>query len=315
MNFRVYSLAIGDTYLIGSNMVNSFRAGLNRSTAIKIADDPGYSWEEFGVNAPYQPTPNPRFTDFRRQRFPIRKSAAVTADHGGPNFNINEDYSWVRGSHQLGFGATYNHVLLNYSSGTNAGGTMTFNGQATGLGYGDFMLGLATTWVQGNVQNVLYNRQNYIGMYAQDSWKATSRLTVNYGLRWEPFFAFTNAHGYFDHFDSSLFASNTHSTLYPNAPAGLIFPGDPQWTPNGNDIAHNRYGIFLPRLGLVWDPFGSGKTTIRASVGMFTDRGALYSLSGMAQDAPYGTAISLTNVPMANPWANYSGRKPVALRP
>ena len=301
MNFRVYSVAIGDTYLINSSMVNSIRFGANRSTAIKIPDDPGYSWEQFGVNDPFQPTPNPRFTVSGGNGFSFEPSAAVPADHGGPIFNISDDDSWVRGSHQFGFGATYNHVILNYSSGTNAGGTMTFNGTATGLGYGDFMLGLATTWAQGNVQNVLYDRQNYIGLFAQDSWKATSRLTVNYGVRWEPFFAFTNAHGYFDHFDPALFASNTHSTLYPSAPAGLIFPGDPQWQANGNDISKNRYGVFLPRLGLVWDPIGDGKTTIRASVGMFTDRGALYSMSAMAQDAPYGTALSLTNVPMANP--------------
>jgi hypothetical protein len=311
MNFRVYSVAIGDTYLIGSNMVNSFQVGVNRSTAIKIADDPGYSWEQFGVNAPYQPTPNPRFTISGGNGFSFESSAAVTADHGGPNFNINDNYSWSRGSHQLGFGATYNHVILNYSSGTNAGGTMTFNGTGTGLGMADFMLGLATTWAQGNVQNVLYDRQNYIGLYAQDSWKATSRLTVNYGIRWEPFFAFTNKHGYFDHFDPALFNANVHSTLYPNAPAGLVFPGDPQWTPNTNSIANNRYGIFLPRVGLVWDPIGDGKTTIRASVGMFTDRGALYSMSAMAQDAPYGTALSLPNVPMANPWANYPGGNPL----
>ena len=311
MNFRVYSLAIGDTYLIGSNMVNSFQVGVNRSNAIKIADDPGYSWLQFGVNAPYQPTPNPRFTISGGNGFSFESSAAVTADHGGPNFNINDNFSWTRGSHQLGIGATYNHVLLNYSSGTNAGGTMTFNGTGTGLGMGDFMLGLATTWAQGNVQNVLYDRQNYIGLYAQDSWKVTSRLTLNYGIRWEPFFAFSNKHGYFDHFDPALFAQNVHSTLYPNAPAGLIFPGDPQWTPASHSIANNRYGILLPRLGLVWDPIGDGKTTIRASVGMFTDRGALYSMSAMAQDAPYGTALSLPNVPMANPWANYPGGNPL----
>jgi len=311
MNFRVYSLAFGDTYLIGNNMVSSFHFGINRSNAIKIPDVPGYSWEGFGVAAPYQPTPNPRFTISGGNGFSFETAAAVTADHGGPNFNVGEDLSWVKGSHQIGIGGTYNHVILNYSSGTNAGGTMTFNGSSTGLGMGDFMLGNATTWAQGNVQNVLYDRQNYIGLYAQDSWKATRRLTVNYGIRWEPFFSFTNKHGYFDHFDPALFAQNIHSTLYPNAPAGLIFPGDPQWAPGGNRIAGNRYAIFLPRVGVVWDPLGDGKTTIRASVGVFTDRGALYSMSAMAQDAPYGTALSLQNVPMANPWATYPGGNPL----
>jgi len=311
MNFRVYSLAAGDTYLVGTNMVNSFRVGVNRSNAIKIPDNPGYSWEEFGANVPYQPTPNPRFTISGGNGFSFESSAAVTTDHGGPNFNISDDYSWIRGAHQIGYGVTYDHEILNYGSGTNAGGTMTFNGTAVGLGMADFLLGDAATFTQGNYQSVLYGLQNYVGIYAQDSWKATSRLTINYGVRWEPFFAFTNKHGYLDHFDPTLFAENVHSTVYPNAPAGLIFPGDPQWTPDSHSMANNRYNVFLPRLGLVWDPTGGGKTIVRASVGMFTDRGALYSMSAMGQDAPYGTAISLTNVPLANPWANYPGGNPL----
>ena len=311
MNFRVYSLAFGDTFLLNNTMVNSFHFGINRSNAIKIPDKPGFSWLGFGVNAPYQPTPNPRFTISGGNGYQFESGAAVTTDHGGPNFNINDDFSWVRGTHQIVFGGTYNHIILNYASGTNAGGTMTFNGQTTGLGMSDFMLGFASTWTQGNVQNVLYDRQNYIGMYVQDSWKATRRLTLNYGIRWEPFFAFTNKWGYFDHFDTSLFSKNAHSTLYPNAPAGLIFPGDPQWEPGGNKIAHNRFGVVVPRLGLVWDPTGSGKTTVRASVGMFTDRGALYSMSTMAQDVPYGTNIQQQNVSLDNPWASYPGGNPL----
>jgi len=84
-----------------------------------------------------------------------------------------------------------------------------------------------------------------------------------------------------------LFNQNVHSTVYPNGPAGLIFPGDPQWTWGQKSIAYNRYKVFTPRLGLSWDPKGDGKMSIRAAAGMFTDRGALYSLSALAQDAPF----------------------------
>lgn len=311
MNFRVLSLALGDTYLVSNSMVNSFHFGINRSNAIKIPDQPGFSWLGFGVNAPYQPTPNPRFMISGGNGYSFESAAAVTTDHGGPNFNITDDFTWARGKHQIAYGATYNHVLLNYASGTNAGGTFAFNGQTTTLGMADFMLGDAATWTQGNMQTVLYDRQNYVGAYFQDSWRLTRRLTVNYGVRWEPFFAFSNKWGYFDHFDTSLFSQNVHSTRFPNAPAGLIFPGDPQWEPGGNNIASNRYTTFLPRLGLVWDPTGSGKTTVRASVGMFTDRGALYSMSTMAQDVPYGTNIQRQNVSLDNPWATYPGGNPL----
>ena len=309
-NFRVYSFALGDTYLIGSGLVSAFHFGINRSNAVK-SPDAFYSWRSLGADVPYQPTPNPRFTISGGNGYAFNRQAAVTADHGGPNFNVNEDLSWVKRSHQIAFGGTYNHEILNYLSGTNAGGTFTFHGMFSGLGMGDFLLGQAATWAQGNFQNFLYDRQNYIGMYAQDSWKAARRLTINYGVRWEPFFSMTNKHGFFDHFDPALFSQNVHSTLYPSAPAGLIFPGDPQWTPGGNRIAKNRYGTFLPRLGAVWDPFGDGKTTLRASVGVFTDRGALYSMSAMAQDAPYGTALQLQSVRLDNPWASYPGGNPL----
>src|SRR5439155_10934 len=141
-------------------------------------------------------------------------------------------------------GASYIHTGLNYKSGINATGLMTFNGTFTLHGMADFLIGKPVTWSQGNVQSYLYNRQEYFGAYVQDSWKATQRLTVNYGLRWEPFFAFKNKHGWFDHFDLDLFNQNVHSTVYPNAPAGLIFHGDPQWTWGQKSIAYNRYNIF-----------------------------------------------------------------------
>src|SRR5579864_1747170 len=302
---RVYSLAVGDTYLISANIINSFHAGVNRSEIIKITDDFA-TWPQLGVNAPYNPAPAPRIAVSGGNGFNIGGgNSIINVDAGGPNPSINDDVSWVKGSHQIGFGGSYVHTLLNYSSGINATGLMTFNGTVTGLGLSDFLLGQAVTWAQGNLQSYLYNRQQYLALYLQDSWKATPRLTVNYGVRWEPFFAFTNKHGWFDHFDPGLFAQNIHSTVYPNAPAGLIFPGDPQWTAGDHSIASNRYGVFLPRLGLVWDPKGDGKMSIRASVGMFTDRGALYSMSAMAQDTPYGTVVSIPNVNMSNPWANY----------
>ena len=190
---------------------------------------------------------------------------------------------------------------------------MTFNGSISGLGLADFLLGKPITWAQGNVQSYLYNRQEYFGAYVQDSWKATPRLTINYGLRWEPFFAFKNKHGWFDHFDMDLFDQNVHSTVYTNAPAGLIFPGDPQWTWGQKSIAYNRYKVFTPRLGLAWDPKGDGKMSVRASAGIFTDRGALYSMSAMAQDSPFGSVIQVNNPRLEDPWGTYPGGNPLPI--
>src|SRR5437588_3579896 len=310
---RVYALSIGSTYLISSNVVNSFHIGATRQEIPKVTDRFA-TWPELGVNAPFNPDTEPRIAVTGGNGYNIGGgNAIINGDHGGPNPNITEDISWVRGSHQFGFGASYIHTGLNYKSGINATGLMSFNGSITNLGLADFLLGKPISWAQGNVQSYLYNRQEYFGAYVQDSWKATQRLTVNYGLRWEPFFAFKNKYGWFDHFDMDLFNQNVHSTVYPNAPAGLIFPGDTQWTWGQKSIAYNRYEIFTPRLGLAWDPKGNGKMSIRASAGVFTDRGALYSMSAMAQDSPYGSVITIPNPRMEDPWGTYPGGNPLPI--
>src|SRR2546427_2568136 len=301
---RVYALSIGRTYLISSNVVNSFHIGATRQEIPKVTDRFA-TWPELGVNAPFNPDTEPRFTvaggnvgtggaasGGGGNGFNIGGgSAIINTDYGGPNANLSDDISLVRGSPQIGFGARYIHTGLNYKSGINATGLMSFNGSITGLGLADFLLGKPISWAQGNVQSYLYNRQEYFGAYVQDSWKETQRLTVNYGLRWEPFFAFKNKHGWFDHFDMNLFNQNVQSTVYVNAPAGLIFPGDPQWTWGQKSIAYNRYKIFTPRLGLAWDPKGDGKMSVRASAGIFTHTRALFFISAMAQDSPFGSVL------------------------
>ena len=310
---RVYALSIGSTYLISSNVVSAFHIGANRQEIPKVTDRFA-TWPELGVNAPYNPDTEPRITITGGNGFNIGGgNAIINGDFGGPNPNIAEDISWVKGSHQFGFGANYMHTGLNYKSGINATGLMTFNGTITGLGLADFLLGKPITWAQGNVQSYLYNRQEYMAAYIQDSWRATQRLTINYGVRWEPFFAFKNKYGWFDHFDMDLFNQNVHSAVYPNAPAGLIFPGDSQWTWGQKSIAHNRYNVFAPRLGVAWDPKGDGKMSIRVSAGIFTDRGALYSMSAMAQDSPYGSVIQVNNPKVDDPWSTYPGGNPLPI--
>ncbi len=307
---RVYSLAGGDTYLFSSTIVNSFHAGANRTEIPKIPDNFA-TWPQLLVNAPYNPAPAPRIA-VTGTGFNIGSgNSIINHDFTGPNPNISDDVSWVKGSHQLGFGGSYLRILLNYESGINATGLPTFNGTLTGLSMADFLTGQAATWTQGNI-SYFYNRQTYYGLYAQDAWKITPRLTINYGVRWEPFLPITSKQGLFMHFDQSLFDQNVHSIVHVNAPAGLIFPGDPQWT-TGNSIAKNRYNEFVPRFGVVWDPSGNGKMTVRAAFGSYTDRSGLYALSSFGQDPPIGNVVTVNNANLSNPWATYPGGNPLPI--
>jgi hypothetical protein len=172
-------------------------------------------------------------------------------------------------------------------------------------------MGRLATWAQGNC-NTFYDRENYIALYAQDVWKINQRLTLSYGLRWEPYLAPYAKDKAFSHFDPTLFAQNVHSTVYVNAPAGLIFPGDSQYTVGAAPHA-SSYARFAPRVGLAWDPKGNGRMSIRAAYGMFNDRRNFWSISGFNTSPPWGNTISLSAVGLSNPWANYPGGNPFPL--
>ena len=108
--------------------------------------------------------------------FRLAEPSAVTSIYNSTSLQFAEDLSVIRGAHQMGFGANFINAQLNASSYVNAVGPTSFNGQVTGLGLADFLIGKPATFAQ-SVPTSLYYRLNYVGLYAQDSWKATPRLT------------------------------------------------------------------------------------------------------------------------------------------
>lgn len=304
-HYRSASLVLGHTWLLTSSVVNSFRVGANRVDAPKISDNYG-SWQSYGVNALSFIANNPQIS-VGGNGFTIGGGSDIVGlANTGPNYNVVDDVSWLKGSHQFGFGANIEHELLNSKTGVNLAGTATFSGQAlTGLSQADFLLGAASAWKQGGLGQY-WDRSYDMALYVQDAWKITPRLLLSYGLRWEPFTPPYSKFGWFDHFLQSNFNNGTHSMVYPNAPAGLIFPGDSQWT-SGNSIANNRFKQFLPRVGVVFDPKGDGKMTIRASYGRFVDRINLLGFTAYGQNAPWGSSLTLGAVNLSQPWAAFPG--------
>jgi hypothetical protein len=99
--------------------------------------------------------------------------------------------------------------------------------------------------------------------YAQDEWRITRNLTLNAGLRWEAVNPSSEIRGRLNGF-----AAGARSTVHPEAPTGIVFPGDPGV---GDGIAHNYYRGLMPRVGLAWDPTGRGEWSIRAAYSIFFD--------------------------------------------
>jgi hypothetical protein len=304
-----YSLALGDTYLLSPNVVNSFHLSASRTNIPKVPDNYG-SWSTFGANV--TPISGKSLAIAAGSNFVIGGGAASPGEsHNGPNPSLTDDVSWVKGKHQFLLGGNVYRQQMNYWSGVNGLGTATFDGNLTGLILGDFMLGRPVSFTQGTLYG-FYERQYYVSLYAQDSWKVTPRLTVNYGLRWEPYTAYYNKYGQIVHFDPALFAQNVHSTVFKNAPAGLVFPGDPQY-PCGNSYNCNNWGKVFPRVGLAWDPRGDGRMTIRAAFGMFGDRTHMFWPNQNTFSPPFGNNISVAGATLSDPWLNYPGGNPMPL--
>ncbi len=311
---RAQSLVLGDTYVWSTRIVNSFHATALRTLGEKTVHD-FYNLSDLGVKNFYYAPGLPKMLILSvTGAFAAGNQAATPGWSNNTVFQAADDVSWIRGAHQIGFGTNYIHSMLNVLSVSTAVGSVAFTAANTGLSMGDFMLGKMNTYTQQNI-TTHYPRQDYLGMYLQDTWKASSRLTVNAGVRWEPFLGQRDKQGRMLHFQNDWFDQGRHSTVFKNAPAGLLFPGDPgipddKFTPNA--LLH-----FAPRVGIAWDPRGDGRTTIRAAYGIFFDYPHLYQFTSLRDGPPWGTRVILTN-PVGtfdDPWQGVAGGNPFPLKP
>jgi hypothetical protein len=222
-------------------------------------------------------------------------------------FQVANDLDWLAGRHQVSFGGNWIHTRIETVNNRPSNGQFTFSGQTTGLGLADFLLGRVSNFVQGNP--VYDNDHNdYIGAYVQDEWKPRSNLTLNAGLRWEPYLPIKNTLGYVSNFDLARFDAGVRSTVYPQAPPGLYFPGDPGMP--GEAVMKSQWAQFAPRTGFVWQP--SEKTAIRAGWGVFFDTPQLFFNTRFANNPPWGAQITLTSPSggLSDPWVGYPGGNP-----
>jgi hypothetical protein len=189
------------------------------------------------------------------------------ADFARANYTLGDDLHWQLGSHNLAFGFHGEVSKVDVNNFFQQPGIFNFAGGVTNNAMASFLLGYLSSFAQASGQ-FLDLRAKFIGFYGQDSWKLTRRLTLDYGLRYEPFIPWHEVQGRMGSFFPNLYASNTHSTVYPLAPAGLVFAGDSGFNPNG---IPNTYSHVMPRVGFAWDVFGDGKTSVRGGAGDFFD--------------------------------------------
>jgi hypothetical protein len=211
--------------------------------------------------------------------------------------SLSQDFNWTRGAHQISFGASWTRPHPNGDGTFQSNGNMGFSGLITsgttnangGLNMADFVLGYPATYRGGGSQiNNAWIQS--IGFYGADVWRLNRRLTLNYGLRWEPYLAAKDANGFNTAFIRDNFDKGIRSTVYVNAPVGLVFPGDPGF-PTNKGNTYNNLNQLAPRFGFVWDPRGDSKQTIRAGTGIYYDSPKLWETAHHMLNPPFGNTV------------------------
>lgn len=261
---------LADQHVFSSNAINQARFSYNRIGATPQATS-GLTNSEFGINVPHNvPSAQGLANVVVLGLFAGGAGAGGLGDVQQPFverlnevFQFSDDFTWIRGSHSLKFGVDVRkeHMFIAFVNRPN--GDFTFNGTFTRNPAADFLLGLPAQF-RRTTANASQDGTgwSYAG-YAQDEFRPAANVTLNLGLRYElakPFVESNDA--------INAFHPGQQSTRFPNAPTGLVYPGD-EGVPRGtyetdkNNIA--------PRVGLAWDPTGTGRSSLRAAWGIFYD--------------------------------------------
>jgi hypothetical protein len=198
----------------------------------------------------------------------------------------SDTFSQVKGNHTLKLGLEFHADQVNANPTAQFNGSFVFSGTESGVDFADFLIGVPSQYNQSQL-NPFYARNKYIGLFAQDSWHARPNLTLNYGLRWDRIAPWTEKCN-----QISTFVADAQSVVFPGAPAGILYPGDPG-VPDTLAPIGNR--SFSPRVGLAWS---KGDTSIRASFGNFYTAIDALSISVLAANAPYGTTYTSPAPPL-----------------
>ena len=286
------SAAAGSTLVFASNMVNSLRFAFNR-TAILRGSPAWFEPKDLGSDVySYQPGEMVLAVD---GGFNIAAGTAATGIFQTNTYQISDDLAMVRGDHQLSVGANVAYWKMKFLTHARSGGNWLVNGQVTGLGLADFLLGRLTRLEHGGPADMPMHMW-YVGTYAQDTWRVNPRVTVNAGVRWEPFLGQVLENGAVYNWSLDNFRNNVRSTVFLNAPAGFTYPGDPGF-PGGNTGLKPKWFNFSPRAGLAWDVTGSGTMALRASYGVAYDFPTAERHNINTQSPPWGNRSLLENPP------------------
>jgi len=302
---RSQSLVLADQYS-SPTFVNAFHATFTRLINNRAVSQDMPNVVGLGVN---MFNFYPHFVDLGvSNHFSIGGGSNAPAVFVRNQFQYADDIDIIRGRHHITLGVEAMTIQMNEVNISLGNGEWSFNGSLSGDALADFLIGRPSLLTNGNPLQIGL-RQKYWGAYVQDDMQVSKKLNVHVGLRWEPSLPEHDIAGRGSHFSLPAFIAGQHSVVYPNAPAGLLFHGDPG-IPAA--YANTNWLGFAPRVGLAWDPTGKGTQSLRASFGIFFDTPESYTNRDWGLAAPWGNSVSLTAPAggFANPYQGYPGGNP-----
>ena len=305
-NFRDQIGAFTWTHTFSPGMLNEFRFAANRTATLQNSPTDKTTPSALGFTnvSPDDPkgaAPPIIYTN----GFNLGPSPQGPTTLHDATFEWADNYTWTRDRHELKFGADISRIRQNFHYDYYNNGSYDFTfGDFTGDETADFVAGFWDNYFQ--FSKATYGiRTGAIGLYAQDTWKITKRLTLNYGLRWDYFMPLSDVQN-----NILGFFPGTQSTVFPGAPPDILYPGDPG-TPN-KALVYPDYNNFAPRLGFAWDMLGNAKLVMRGGFGIFYDieDGALNLQFG--GQPPFGYVSNNTPNTYAGVIGDTPGTGPVA---
>jgi hypothetical protein len=300
-NGRAQLLSLGHTLTIGAASLNEFHLSyLRNANAVGQPHGgvgPTLAAQGFSGIVPLKPSTegieNVAFNDFT---LGVDTTALMQAEN---IFEVAEAFSRVWGKHNLKAGGEFHANQINTHPDVVFNGSFSFNGSETGLDFADFLLGVPSSYTQGQARD-FYNRNLYMAAFAQDSWRVGSTLTLNYGIRWDRIRPWSEKYN-----QLQTLALGQQSEVFPGAPLGLVFPGD-AGVPSSLAPARNNLS---PRIGLAWTPTfnapwlhklsgTAGQTSLRAGYGIFYTAYEGLSAGIMSANPPYGYTYTSAAPPL-----------------
>ena len=236
------------------------------------------------------------------------------------DYQVRDDLSWTKGSHQLKFGASWALYKKIQDLFGQTQGAFNFNGNYTGNDFADFLLGYANSYTELAVQDAGRWDNNSFAAYIQDNWHVSSRLTLNLGLRWD---------GIPHTYEENNRQSNFYPGLYNQANAAIvngntISPNSPGLGPSPNPIlkgqefylngigiagqpgipdglVKNHWAIFGPRIGVAYDLTGHEKTILRGGFGAMYERIQGNDVYNAGPNVPFSSSVQFNSVSLSNP--------------